>query len=404
MNSTISRDPRFARVPAPSGRTMHGSLARAAATALAVVALFASCARHAEESPAADTREPRDVKTARVSQPDDVALAVLAGRVEAREEVSVAAKIPARLSRLAFSEGESFRRGDLLAEFAGAETREAVNAARAASDAAAQRLDVARRQEARIDSLFAARIATRRELENAQSARKAADADLAGAKAALAAWVANAELRAPFDGVVVRRRVDAGADVSPGQPLLDIRSLDAGRIVAAIPESMLDLLPSARVAYQLGDGAWRDARLDRVDGMTSSATRSRDARFAPLDDAAPLEPGAFARVRLSHANGAQLGEQPANVPSNDLANNENARSAAALSPAYASGVPTSSLVVRGGLRGVFVVRDGRAWLRWIRAGRDEGGITQVLAGLDAGEEFVLTPEGLTDGAPVRVTP
>jgi len=344
------------------------------------------------------------VKTARAAVADDVTFAVMAARVEARDEVSVAAKIPARLSRFLFAEGDAFRRGDLLAEFAASETREAVSAARAAADAASQRLDVARLQEARFDSLFAARIATRRELEMAQSGRRAAEADLAGAKAALAGWVANSELRAPFDGVVVRRRVDAGADVSPGQPLLDIRSLDAGRIVAAIPESMLDLLPAARVTYQIGDGAWSEARLDRVDGMTSSATRSRDARFVPLDGAAPLEPGAFARVRLSQANGGQRGQQPAGDTSSDLANDENARSAAALSPAYASGVPTSSLVVRGGLRGVFVVRDGRAWLRWIRAGRDEGGVTQVLAGLDAGEEFVLTPDGLTDGAPVRVAP
>jgi len=379
---------------------MNGSLARAAATALAVVALFASCARHAEESPAADTREPRDVKTARVSQRDDVALAVLAGRVEAREEVSVAAKIPARVTRIAVAEGEPFRRGDLLAEFAGAETREAVAAARAALDAAGLRLDVARRQEARIDSLFAARIATRRELENAQSGRRAADADLAGAKAALAAWLANAELRAPFDGVVVRRRVDAGADVSPGQPLLDIRSSGAGRIVAAVPESMLELLPTARAAFQIADGAWRAATLERVDGMTSSATRSRDARFVPADAAAALEPGAFARVRLS----LPAGGSDAAGAITDLPNDENPRSAAAISPANTSGVPTSSLVVRGGLRGVFVVRDGRAWLRWIRAGRDEGGVTQVLAGLDAGEEFVLAPEGLTDGAPVRVAP
>ena len=336
-----------------------------------------SCGRH-EEKPVANDAPPVTVTTVPVSAGGAVTLAVLPARVEAREEVTVAAKIPARLSRFAVAEGDSFRRGALLAEFSAAGTRESVAAAQAAVEAAAQRCDVARLQETRMDSLFAERVATRHELEIAQSARRAAEADLAGAQAQLAGWTADTQVNAPFDGVVVRRRVDAGATMQPGQPLLDLRSKESGRVVAQVPESLVASLAGARFEVQVGESPWREARLDRVDGMTDYATRSRTARFVPAD-ASALEPGAFARVRVSAAAGTATASTSLRVPA-------------------------SSVVRRGGLTGVYVVREGRAVLRWLRLGREEGGLVEVLAGLNDGESVIASPEGLADGRAVQVGP
>ncbi len=64
-------------------------------------------------------------------------------------------------------------------------------------------------------------------------------------------------------------------------------------------------------------------------------------------------------------------------------------------------MPESTLVHRGELTGLFVVRDGQAWLRWVRPGRAEGGEVEVLAGLWPGEEVVVSPQGLADGTRVR---
>jgi hypothetical protein len=47
--------------------------------------------------------------------------------------------------------------------------------------------------------------------------------------------------------------------------------------------------------------------------------------------------------------------------------------------------------------GVYIVRDGRARLRWLRLGRQAGGDVPVLAGLDIGDSVVSAPDGLTDG-------
>jgi multidrug efflux pump subunit AcrA (membrane-fusion protein) len=54
---------------------------------------------------------------------------------------------------------------------------------------------------------------------------------------------------------------------------------------------------------------------------------------------------------------------------------------------------------------VFVVEEGRTRLRMIAAGEAGKELTQVLAGLSAGERVVLAPSpGLRDDSRVDVTP
>jgi hypothetical protein len=185
--------------------------------------------------------------------------------------------------------------------------------------------------------------------------------------------------------VVVRHHVDAGAGVAPGQPLLDIRSLGAGEVVTAVPEGAIPWLAGARVSFQTADGAWHPATLARVDGMTDWSTRTRDARFRSATPGLRLDPGAFARVRIEPPAGAPAGTAPP----------------AKMEPASRSlAIPSRCIVRRGGLSGVFVVRDGRAMLRWLRIGRTDGLSTEVLAGLSPGEAIVLDPGDLADGQAV----
>jgi hypothetical protein len=56
---------------------------------------------------------------------------------------------------------------------------------------------------------------------------------------------------------------------------------------------------------------------------------------------------------------------------------------------------------RGGLTGIFVVRDGKARLRWVASGARDGDGVEIRAGVEPGERVVLEPADLVDGAPVR---
>lgn len=303
---------------------------------------------------------------------------VLPARVTAREEITLTARLAARLTSLPLREGDRFREGQVLAAFDAPETRATLEGARAGLVAATLARDLARKQEARMDSLYAQRVAALRELEGAQAERRAADAAWAQARAQVDGLQSGTELTAPFAGVVVRRHADPGVTVGPGQPLLDIRSTSVGEIAASVPESELARLAGGRADYQVGDGPWSAARVSRVDGMTDWATRSRVARLRPAGGEM-LEPGAFARVRLAPRAGA--------APS---AADETLR------------VPRTALVRRGALTGVFVAEGGIARLRWLRVGHESGETVEVLAGLAPDDAVIADPAGLIDGRGVTV--
>lgn len=356
---------------------------------LAAAAAAAGCGGgHPGASKAARTT-PRAVTIHRIEPDRQGPGLTLPARVTAREEVTVRAAIAGRVTGIPFLEGQRFDAGAALARFDAAEAKEAVAAARAAAGAATARLNLARKQEVRMDSLYAQRVAALHELELAESERRAAEAADAEARAALAALEAGVSVPAPFAGIVVRRHVDVGASVAPGQPLLDIRSLGSGEVVAAVPEGAIDLLNGARVTVETGDGVWHPAVLTRIDGMTDFATRTRNARFRLASERTRVVPGAFARVRIEPRPGAPRGTGPGG-------NNESASRLLT--------IPSRCLVRRGALVGAFLVRDGRADLRWLRVGRADSLDTEVLAGLAPGDSIVVDPGDLVDGAPVTVAP
>jgi RND family efflux transporter MFP subunit len=352
---------------------------RSAAFLLALAAFAAGCGGHEAGHGGASSGPAVTVSVVRAGAAGDGAL-VLPARVSAREEVTLTARIAAQLTALPLREGDRFRGGDVLARFDAPETRASLDGARAGLEAATVARDLARRQEERMDSLYAARVAALRELEGAQAERRGAEAQWAQAKAQLDGLESAVQLAAPFDGVVVRRHADPGATLGPGQPVLDIRSSAVGEVTAMVPESELGRLAGARPEYQVGDGPWLPARLARVDGMTDFATRSRTARLRPVGGER-LEPGAFARVRFAGGASAGGGQVPA------------------------LSVPATALVRRGALTGVFVAADGHARLRWLRVGHESGGAVEVLSGLGAEDRVILDPRGLADGRAVRlVTP
>lgn len=355
------------------------------------LAAVAGCGRGGSEAAASGSAPPIAVRTERATAAGPPSL-VLPGRIKAMEEITVTARVAGRVTTLP-REGEPFGAGQVLATFNAPETRQSLESARAGLTAATIRLEQAHLQEKRLDSLHAVGVASLRQLELAQADHRAAEAAWAEARAAVSGWEENTAITAPFSGVVVRRIVDPGTTVSPGQPLLAVRSSSAGEVEASVPESELDRLHSATVAIQVGDGPWHPAELARLEGMTDAATRTRAARFRPADPKTHLEPGAFARVRLGGATAA--GASAAAIPTAGVPG-----AAATESPRLS--VPVASLVRRGSLSGVYVVRDGKAWLRWLRVGRQEDGRVEILAGLDPDEEVVLSPGELSDGRAVTV--
>jgi len=317
---------------------------------------------------------PVRVETRRAGAGTDSGEWILGGQVRALEEATVRATIAARVTAFPVAEGAAFRQGDALVVFGATEAREAVRSAAARAEAARLRDEEATRQTRRLDSLFVRGVVALRDRDLARQDAQLASAERAAAVAAFEQARAGANVRAPFAGTVTRRLVEPGADVVPGQPLLELYSASGEEIAVALPESRAAGLTA--MSFEIAptdDGAWIPARVTRSEGALDPATRTRTV-YLRADAAGPLAPGAFVRVRVATGASTRIV------------------------------VPTASLVRRGGLTGLYVVKDARASLRWVRPGEPLGDATEILAGLDAGETFALDPAGLTDGARIETRP
>lgn len=237
----------------------------------------------------------------------------------------------------------------------------ALSAAEASDQAAARDLK-------RAEALLVKGAATRNEVENATTTAERTRSAVVAAREALA----YTSIRAPFTGRVLRKLANVGDVVNPGQPLLEIEGAGGLEVVASIEGAIHDRL---RVGQKI------PVRLDGIEApfaatihdLAASADPSTH-RFTVRADIAPapgVRAGLFARILVS-SPGAE---------------------ARVL-------VPSGAILRRGGLTGVYVVREGHAWLRWIAPGDAFGDSIEVRAGLDPKERVALEPSRLHDGAPV----
>jgi membrane fusion protein, multidrug efflux system len=337
--------------------------ARGAVLALAGLAglapLFAACGARREAASPARAPSPVAVRTARIGGAQ-AGVAQVPGTVEAVESAAIASRVAATVTSVTAEIGQSVRQGALLARLDARDLAARVAGAEAGLHAADAQL-------ARLRDLLGRDAATRQEVEAAEAAAAAARAERDAAQA----QIAYAELRAPFDGVVVDRRVRAGDLATPGETLFIVQGQGRLRVSASVSRSQADALKEGQeIPVVREDGSTIAARLSIVSPASDPGSR-RVLVKADLPRDAGLRAGAFVRLRL---------------PAGDEA-----------APAL---VPRAAIVERGALTGVFVVEEGRARLRWISPGASAGDAVEARAGVAPGEVVVIDPAGLVDGAPV----
>jgi RND family efflux transporter MFP subunit len=140
------------------------------------------------------------------------------GYVVARTKASVAPKIPGRLEYLGVSEGSVVRKGQIIARLESADYGAALAAARADEAEAHARVVQARLDWTRATALAARGVVARTDEENAKTvlaSLEAAEAAAAARRRLAAANLENTNLRAPFDGTVLRKDAEVGEIVAP---------------------------------------------------------------------------------------------------------------------------------------------------------------------------------------------
>jgi HlyD family secretion protein len=206
------------------------------------------------------------------------------GTLEARISVTVSPKISGRMIEILVDQGDRVKEGDVMVRLEDTDLRQQVAIAESELETARSaigrlladkdRADAvaaqAQRDNRQTQSLFAGDAATQDEADRAAETLSVAKAELARAVAALAegrssvvssentlkyqqARLDDATIRAPFDGLIVRRHREAGDIVVPGSAILSLVSTDELWIEAWVDETQMSALrvgQPARVIFR----------------------------------------------------------------------------------------------------------------------------------------------------------
>ena len=346
---------------------------------------------------------------------------VATGYVVARHSSDVGVKTGGRLARLKFEEGTRVRKGDVIAEIEHADIEAQLEAARrAVAESEAQLTQVIAAHDEDVRTLDRQRalakdgITTAAALTGAEAAAavssarvKSADAAIASARARVRVTqeaLENTFVRAPFNGVVIKKRAEVGETVSPfgvqgqasreGGAIATIADLDELEVQTEVSENnVAKLVPDmpAEVKLQAYQDQVFKGRLRQIFPSAARAKSIVEVRVSILNPDVHVKPEMTASVTFQEKQAT--GDRPGSVPG--------------LSPSAAPApivlVPKRAVAEQNGQSFVWVVTDGSATRRPVTLGAERIDQIEVRSGVVPGEALIVNPPaGLTDRMLVRV--
>ncbi len=385
-----------------------------------VCAVLAGCGLRKDGGRPAGTVAPaRPVQLVAVqTRPMERAITV-SGTLAAHEQSTLSAKVPGRLQRLSVDLGSVVRSNEVVAQVdprdyelrvqqavaalaqaradlglpiegdddsLTAETVSAVRQARAV-------LEEADKSRQRVESLSRSGIASDSERDTTEAAYKVARtryeaaieqvqtrmAALSQRRAELAIaqkQLADASVRAPFDGAVQARPATVGEYVAAGVPIVRLVKTDPLRLRLEVPERLAGMVRTGQVVQVLAEGI-ANTPLGRIARVSPALTE--DNRMLVVEADVPngddrLRAGVFVSARII-----------VNEREEGLA------------------IPAGALTTFAGIEKVVTIKDDKAVERTVTTGRRSADWVEILSGLSVGERVVADPVGLRTGQAVTVT-
>lgn len=337
-----------------------------AALVAALLAAAGGCSREPAATASAAARAKVAVRTHLVTPAPFERELVAVGSLRADESVTVASEIAGRLVRIGFSEGRPVKAGTVLFELDDSIYRAEVEQARA-------NLVLSRRSAERAEELFARKLISAQDRDQAVATLQVNEAALQLAEARLS----KTRITAPFDGIGGLRLVSPGTYVAAGQPLTMLEAITRMKLDFSLPELALSALAVGQrlqVEIDALPGERFEGEVYAIDPRVSDQTRSIGVRAHVSNDAGRLRPGLFARVRLAVERQAD-----------------------------AILIPEEAILPRGEQLFVYVIKDGSARLREVKVGERQPGRAQIVSGLRPGEAVAVSGlQRLSDDSAVTV--
>jgi RND family efflux transporter MFP subunit len=357
------------------------------AVAIVAWALFASHRAGAKLKDATEAQALITVATTKPTPLSDAGVLSLPGTVQANYDAPIYARTNGYLKKWYVDIGTPVKAGQVLAEIDAPEVDQQLRQAEADLANAQANQKITGITADRWRGLRDTDSVSKQEADEKISLAATADAQVQAAQAnlqRLRELSGFKKIVAPFDGVVTARNTDIGQLITAGGTgpelfrIADTRKL---RIYVRVPQTYAALMQpklEAQVGFPDRPGMTFTAKLERTSSALDAASRTLLAQLIVDNAKNELLPGGYAEVefKLAGTDARASFKLPANV-----------------------------LLFRGeGTQVATVDAQNRIVLKPVTIGRDYGSDIEIVQGLTADDNVVLSPpDSLTDHAEVRLS-
>jgi len=326
------------------------------------------------------------------------------GSVVSNNNAKVATKLMAKILKINVKEGDYVKKGQLLAVLDDSEIRQNIKEAKAGLEelskareealsglkAAEAGYAFAKRTYERFKNLYKENAVSKQQLEEIETKMIGAKAQVDAIKAKLKQLDAKekqvkaklkyakimqsyAYIKAPFDGVIIKKMNDVGDMAAPGMPIFIIGDKNL-KFMSMVDESLINRVSTGDTVKVSIKTIGKEYLAKVVEKSNSIDPMSRTFTVkAKLPQDKALKPGMYGKLII------KTGEEEKIL------------------------IPESAVIKWGQLDAVFVVdKDGIAHLNFIKTGEKIDGKVEVISGLKPGMEIVSSGvEKACEGCKVR---
>ena len=347
--------------------------------AIATLILVASCGKDKEAS-----KDNSPAIAVKVSTPsaEDGAFFSASGKIEAVQNANLSTRMMGYVTETYVNVGDKVTKGQLLLRINSADiTAQSAQVTASITEAKAA-FKNAEKDYNRFKALYEQNSVSQKEMDDITANYEMAKARLEGAnqmKNQVNAQLSYSNISAPFSGTVTGKFINKGDMANPGMPLISMETPGKFQVVAMVPESEITKIKSGSTANIVVKST-NELLTGTVTEVSTSAKNTGGQYLVKviLDKTdAKLLSGMFTSVQFPVENSTET----------DLIL-----------------VPESALISHGQLTGIYTIgNEDVAILRWLRTGKTFGNQVEVLSGLTANEQFIVSAEGkLFNGAKVSI--
>lgn len=343
--------------------------------------LMISCGKDTKESTISQTPT-ISVELSSVNSENSTSFFTASGKIEAIDKVTLSTRTSGYIDVIYVSVGDKVEKGKLLLSINNVDLqarRAQVNASITEATAA---YTIAEKDYNRFKNLYAENSASQKEMDDITANFEMAKARLEAAnqlKNEINAQFKYVDIKAPFSGVITNKFIETGDLANPGAPLIAMESPGNFEVKLMVPESEISQIKiKTKVAV-----------------LVKSISETLDGVISEVSTSANNTGGQYVvKVTLDQTDKPILSGMYTSVM---FPVKRNSESNIVL-------VPIDAIVTKGQLSGIYTVSQHQtALLRWLRLGKTYGDKIEVLSGLNADEQFIISTNGkLYNGVKVTV--